>query len=328
MEKGLVSIIVPVFNAEKYLSECVNSLIEQTYDNIEILLIDDGSNDDSLAICKSFENKDKRIKVFSKENGGVSSARNFALQKLTGEYFAFVDSDDYVTKDYVKKMYEFAFGGDLIACGVLRLCQDGTTHEIVESNLEELENKNLRSIFFLDSCKGLTRTLGSVWRTLFRTEKFADLTFNENLCLGEDCDFIFKAILRADIIKIIKEKMYIYRVNTDSATHTMNDSKLLYKLTQSHKTNLENAFSLGDENLTALINYSFVLRYIMNAVYKKDFVSQIKSDVKDNEYLFNALDKSVYKLIKKYNFSFKAKIRNYLIFHKKWRMLKAMHKLQ
>ncbi len=122
--------------------------------------------------------------------------------------------------------------------------------------------------------------------------------------------------------------MYIYRVNTDSATHTMNDSKLLYKLTQSHKTNLENAFSLGDENLTALINYSFVLRYIMNAVYKKDFVSQIKSDVKDNEYLFNALDKSVYKLIKKYNFSFKAKIRNYLIFHKKWRMLKAMHKLK
>ena len=113
MEKGLVSIIVPVFNAEKYLSECVNSLIEQTYDNIEILLIDDGSNDDSLAICKSFENKDKRIKVFSKENGGVSSARNFALQKLTGEYFACVDSDDYVTKDYVKKMYEFAFGGGL-----------------------------------------------------------------------------------------------------------------------------------------------------------------------------------------------------------------------
>ena len=94
--KNLVSIIVPVYNTEKYLSKCLDSLIKQTYKNLEIILIDDSSTDNSIAICKDYQKKDERIKIYQKENGGPASARNYGLEKARGEYILFIDSDDYI----------------------------------------------------------------------------------------------------------------------------------------------------------------------------------------------------------------------------------------
>ena len=101
----LVSIIVPVYNVEKYLSKCIEILINQTYTNIEILLINDGSTDNSKKICEQFKEKDSRIKLINKENGGLSDARNKGLQEAIGKYIAFVDSDDYVEKNYIETLY-------------------------------------------------------------------------------------------------------------------------------------------------------------------------------------------------------------------------------
>lgn len=97
----LVSVIIPVYNVEKYLRRCLNSVIDQEYKNIEIILVNDGSTDNSLEMAISYKEKDKRIKVFSQENQGLSAARNTGLDKSQGEYIIFIDSDDYVSKDYV-----------------------------------------------------------------------------------------------------------------------------------------------------------------------------------------------------------------------------------
>ncbi|MBQ5852329.1 MAG: glycosyltransferase family 2 protein, partial [Lachnospiraceae bacterium] len=92
----MISIVVPVYNVEKYLERCVDSLINQTYENIEILLIDDGSKDNSGQMCDEYANKDSRITVYHKENGGLSDARNYGMDRAKGEYIIFIDSDDYV----------------------------------------------------------------------------------------------------------------------------------------------------------------------------------------------------------------------------------------
>lgn len=99
MNKPLISVIVPVYNVEKFLSRCLNSILAQTYNNLEVILVDDGSTDNSGKICDDYALKDKRIRVIHKQNGGVSSARNMALSVAKGEYIGFVDSDDYIEND-------------------------------------------------------------------------------------------------------------------------------------------------------------------------------------------------------------------------------------
>ena len=109
MNKPLISIIIPVYNAEKYLKKCLDSVINQTYKNLEIILVDDGSTDKSPEICDKYAEKDSRIIVLHKENGGVSSSRNAGLDIFKGEYLSFVDSDDYVEPDYIEYLYIFLY---------------------------------------------------------------------------------------------------------------------------------------------------------------------------------------------------------------------------
>ena len=100
------SVIVPVYNLEKYIEECVNSILQQTYPNIELIVVDDGSKDKSVELCRMIAKKDNRMKVFQGEHGGVSSARNMGLQQVTGDYVFFVDGDDFIEKDYIEKADE------------------------------------------------------------------------------------------------------------------------------------------------------------------------------------------------------------------------------
>ena len=122
MEKQpLISVIVPVYNVENYLPRCLDSIINQTYTNLEILLVDDGATDNSGKLCDEYAQKDNRIRVFHKENGGVSSARNMGLDNATGEYIAFVDSDDYIDKCMYEIMLNSSVqnNADIVVCGYL-----------------------------------------------------------------------------------------------------------------------------------------------------------------------------------------------------------------
>ena len=113
----MVSIIIPVYNAEKYLLRCVKSILVQTYPNFELLLINDGSTDGSKELCDSLLLKDNRIKVFHKQNGGASSARNYGLDKAIGKYVCFVDADDWVDADYIETLLPVN-GEELVVCSI------------------------------------------------------------------------------------------------------------------------------------------------------------------------------------------------------------------
>lgn len=140
----LISIIVPVYNVEPYIERCIESLINQTYVNIEILLVDDGSRDNSGVICDRFAKLDKRIKVFHKENGGLSDARNYGLDRANGEYISFIDSDDYVDIDYIEFLYNLINEGYKLA-----LC---SLHVVFTSN-NRIVNKGNNKKYVLDSEK-------------------------------------------------------------------------------------------------------------------------------------------------------------------------------
>lgn len=121
----LISVIIPVYNAAKYLEEALDSVAQQTYPSYEVLLIDDGCTDDSLAICEQFANRDDRFKVFQKPNGGVSSARNYGLDRANGQYVTFMDNDDYVYPDWLAYMAREIRGCDMLICNFTQCFRGG-----------------------------------------------------------------------------------------------------------------------------------------------------------------------------------------------------------
>lgn len=135
-----ISCIVPVYNVEKYLRRCVDSILNQTFTDFELILVDDGSPDNSPAICYEYAVKDSRIKVIHKVNGGVSSARNVGLDVAKGEWICFVDSDDLIEADYMQKMYEAAINNnsDFIMCGIQQIAG----YETLKNNYKKKIKKN------------------------------------------------------------------------------------------------------------------------------------------------------------------------------------------
>ena len=148
--KDLVSIIVPVYNVEEYLAECVDSLIDQTYESIEIILVDDGSKDKSGEICDFYKEKDNRVKVIHKINGGLSEARNVGLKCAVGTYIMFIDSDDFINHNMVQELYKAISDtdSDIAACGFYKFTVLG---EIVQDE-EELKSTIMSGVHL---CKRL-----------------------------------------------------------------------------------------------------------------------------------------------------------------------------
>ena len=146
--KEFISIIIPIYNTEKYLEKCINSVISQTYKNIEVILINDGStNECCVNICKRFEMLDNRVKFYDKNNNGVSETRNFGIEKAKGKYLIFIDSDDWIGKDTIKILYEKIKNNDLSICSYRRVYDNFP----ISYNEEQLKrdiilNKNLQFI--------------------------------------------------------------------------------------------------------------------------------------------------------------------------------------
>jgi glycosyltransferase involved in cell wall biosynthesis len=196
----LVSIIVPVYKVEKYLKRCVDSLTNQTLSDIEIILVDDGSPDNSGEICDSLQEKDCRIKVIHKTNGGLSSARNAGIKIAQGQYIGFVDSDDDVALDMYEKMYRVAKreNVDFVMSDYQRICADGRCYlKTLDIPSGLYEKKQMRRIIFPNLIMGENIEYGpllSVWHCLYRT----DFLRQNNLCFDEKVrwseDNIFSAI--------------------------------------------------------------------------------------------------------------------------------------
>ena len=200
----LISVIVPVYNAEKTLRQCVDSVLSQEFKNFELLLIDDGSKDESPSICDEYAWKDSRVKVFHKTNGGVSSARNIGLDNIHGEWVTFIDSDDYITQgffDDVEGRRE-----NLLIKGYMCLSNKGLNNGVDVSLIEE---NDLSS--FLQ--KYLTHAFmrGPVLK-FYRREWVKDIRFLEDMRIGEDVQFVFRYLTRCQSYKLLSKGQYVIRL--------------------------------------------------------------------------------------------------------------------
>lgn len=208
-----VSIIVPIYNVEKYLRRCIDSILSQTFISFELLLIDDGSTDASGAICDEYALMDRRIHVTHQINRGVSAARNVGLDKSVGKYVCFVDSDDWVTSDYLATLMEQVQGFDVLFFCFFHRYNDESSMSLSlrrQCAVNEIEKEQL--LLFL--CKNDTgyNVLGYTCDKIFRRdliEKY-NLRFDENICLGEDEIFALAYCLKAQSLKVIPDVLYNY----------------------------------------------------------------------------------------------------------------------
>jgi len=208
----LISIIVPVYKVEPYLHRCVDSILNQTYKNMEIILVDDGSPDRCGEICDEYAKKDNRIKVIHKENGGLSEARNFGIDIAKGRYISFLDSDDWIHKKYISELYKLLIktNADISACDFLRTktedvpkIEKGIIHEF--TNIEALEQ--FTDKFYVQ--------MVVTWGKLYKRELFDHIRFPVGR-LHEDEFTTYKLIYKAKKIVLTNSKMLYYWQRSDS----------------------------------------------------------------------------------------------------------------
>lgn len=205
----LISVIVPVYNVEEFVKKCLDSLVRQSYKNLEIIVIDDGSTDNSGRICDEFAEKEKNVKVFHRKNGGLSDARNFGIKKASGEIIAFVDSDDFVDEEYIGVMYGKMTRKDVdvVVCG----------YNFVKPKKDVLSGKNA-AIKLLTEHENIDIV---AWNKLYRKSLFADneIWFPKSK-KHEDTLTTYKVLSKARKVVYLDETLYFYNERPGSITKT------------------------------------------------------------------------------------------------------------
>ncbi len=210
-----VSIIIPVYNAEAYIRQCIDSIISQSFVDWELLLIDDGSVDRSLSICQDYALKDDRIKLFHKDNGGVSSARNLGLRNAFGDWIAFVDADDFLERDYLSSLLtldesDMVIGGYKNEKGVGEKISDAGFTKVL-GEIDFMQRKNSRIFYF-------------PWRRLYKKHLIDryHIFFDEEMRLSEDTCFTVRYMAHCRCISFSPTCNYIYRTGTGTAKYKLN----------------------------------------------------------------------------------------------------------
>lgn len=221
----MISVIVPVYNTEKYLDQCIQSVLAQTYTNWELLLIDDGSTDSSGTICDNYVEQDSRIKVFHKENGGVSSARNLGLDNAKGEWITFIDSDDWVEASMLKKMRSVALSNnaDYVYCDLL--FDYGESQKYYKSATFASEHSIMLKNF-------IKSTWTVIWNSLVKAEIYNkhNLRFSQDYTYCEDFLFAVKAMFYARKVAYIPKAFYHYnQLNSASCMQNLSPTKMLHE---------------------------------------------------------------------------------------------------
>lgn len=223
----IVSVIVPAYNTEKYISKCITSLVGQSYKEIEIILINDGSIDGTLSVCRKFEKEDKRIRVIDKGNSGVSDSRNIGLKESVGKYVVFVDSDDYVSMDYISTLVLAVEENDYqMACvEYFFVDEDENKEEKHKSILEIGENKELKSNEAIDLMINKNSYQGYLWNKIFIRDILAknNILFDVRVKIWEDMLFCLEYLLTVDSINYINVPLYYYVQRSSSAMGSQTD---------------------------------------------------------------------------------------------------------
>ena len=200
-----ISVIIPIYNVEKFLPKCIESIISQSYKNLEILLVDDGSTDNCNKICKQYAKKDNRIKLFKKNNGGLSDARNYGIDRATGDYLFFVDSDDYIAPNCIKELLDSSIAANSeIATTLFVAFHNGETPTSQKGIYKTLGTKDaLENLLYQKNCTT------SAWGKLYKKELFNNIRYPKGkIC--EDLPTTYKLFAKASKISIGTSKLYFY----------------------------------------------------------------------------------------------------------------------
>ncbi|WP_342985836.1 glycosyltransferase family 2 protein [Clostridium saudiense] len=297
----LISIIIPIYNMEKYLDKCINSVINQTYKNIEILLINDGSTDSSIEICNRYKLRDKRIKVINTDNRGVAEARNIGIELAKGDFIGFVDSDDYIELNMFEKLFDLVNKNqcDMAICGYFiedernRIIKVGDPkNEVNIFNTEEamkalINNGNYTS-FPVDK--------------LYRKSLFNDIKYPKGK-IYEDADTTYKLIHKCKRVIYDPEPLYHYVQRSNSISHSFRP-EMMYRLEI-------------DKNLTEFIkvNYPMLIKDVYPIWYRTNIqllISMYLSKYEDDElykYIIDNIRKNIVYILKERNIiNYKEKI--------------------
>lgn len=210
----MISVIVPVYNVEQYLERCIRSIIGQTYHDIEIILVDDGSTDGSGEICDRYASQDARVSSFHKENGGLSSARNYGVRVAHGEFITFIDSDDCINENYISTLAEGCTEKDISICfnsKIWDLEEPDMKREQPEGNVETISSKEALYRFFHEN------NYVSAWGKLYPAAFFEDIEFPTGR-IYEDYATTYKAYAKAERILVHHVKYYYYTMRSNSIT--------------------------------------------------------------------------------------------------------------
>ena len=226
--KTLISIIVPIYNVENYLRQCLDSIMNQTYQNFECLLINDGSPDNSADICREYVSKDSRFRYFEKENGGVSSARNLGIEHSKGEYITFIDSDDWVESDYLEVLYRALLEeqADIAISTYKQFNMDDNCYYL-HSYQRGYDRKVFTNAELIDALYSLyvyDNTYNFVSCKLVSREILKYIRFNLSTSYGEDMEFWNKVFLISKKIVYVNKDTYIYRTTHDNSKHYEEES--------------------------------------------------------------------------------------------------------
>ena len=282
----LISIIVPVYNTEKYLSKCLDSILNQSYKNLEIILVDDGSKDGSGDICDKYAAVDSRIKVIHKENEGVSKARNTALEIATGDYIGFVDSDDTINPEMFKILYNNLVNNEV----EISICDFKMVYNDREEHLNK-ENLSMR----LSSDKAIENILlgkyfqGHLCNKLFKANVIGELRFDEDIYVYEDMLLVIKAILNSKNVFFDSAPLYDYYMREGSALHaTFNHKRYsahtacVRILDEINHSTVENKDLLSKCVYTAILicNTVFLQKLYYDKASRKEYCKKIRQNIK------------------------------------------------
>ena len=300
----MISIIIPIYNVEKYLEKCLDSILNQTYKNLEIILIDDGSTDNSPNICNSYCEKDKRIKIIHKNNEGVSSARNKGIELSKGKYIVFIDSDDYVSNEHIEVLYDCIISNnvDLVISNLIDISEDGIilNNEEKESflmNKDQCLKELLSEDNFYHLCCG----------NIYRKDLLEKIRFNCKYRIAEDLDFLYRYIKQISSAYFLSKNTYYYLKREGSATNSIysekwNDELKICNFIISEMVELENNFHKYAKRKYIRLNINQAYRFKLNKNQTKILKNNIKIYKNEmfNSKLFDKEKLKIFLLLKSY----------------------------
>lgn len=299
----LISIIIPVYNVELYICECLESVINQTYKKLEIIIIDDGSTDKSAEICKNYLKKDNRIRLISQKNSGVSAARNLGIEFANGEYITFIDSDDYIDVNYIKCMYENIKKNkcDIVVCGL---------QDFEYNNKFTKKSKKFKKIlncndFFAEMFREKF-LYAVVWAKLYKKDLIKGLKFDSKYKIGEDLDFLVTNFLnKIDSIYVDNsECLYYHRVRNDSATESKFNENWLLEC-QLCKEIMEKCNKINDKYLQSMA----LRRYIRINLFCLQLVRNDKKLINEKQLFEGNIKKYFFSVLVNYKIDVKIKLK-------------------